>query len=1044
MKILKQLTLTRCAWWLVASLGVVCPLSGRPADYLGAQVVLRQALATNAAGTTQPKPLSPLSQLREDLKAYQTNAIALPPAGAAAQWLKLLDRFVQLPDNRANYYERHNAEDEPMSAEKLIAALPAPSAWPELARQVEQQPAGEGIGALRQIGLRMLVHTLLGDPLHRREDITALQGFAAKAKSSQANFLNSVFQQLNRSLLKTLDNPEAIINSLERELAAHQSEEGFGGDTMDIPDLVSLVGREKAEVFLRKALVKCNGELQVEAGTATQKLAQDLALELIQDLRKPQWSLVNSLAAVDLYEALDKKFSAAAPPGSGQASPELPALPVPAPGFNNYQKQNARMYYFLGLIARGRIANAVVVAKQFERDDQMGFPVDILRQMERAGFTAQLNDFLHEQLQQNPSLPFWDEYVAVAAHAGQTEAMVKLVRATAQRSDLSRGQRLRLRQTLCKALLADDKVDAGVNELRSLIQDTNAPASARRNFFVQTRADLALKMARIGHLLNHTNWLEEGLAVAGAEVQRKDDGNEYWGHQTLFALTTFLREIGRGSEAEQVLAAALAADAKKSRAINVNGPRPSQSSPVILSGLARLYHEAGRPEDVLKLFDTAPFWNAKDLAELPLKLTEIETSSSDYYDKHVTAPIGFYVAAALVKTGRPVAARKLLDSLFDQSPGCDRLYELLLSIDDEHAPAALDAIFARDQFEERPLIWKAHWLRMHQQLEAAEQMARKAISIDPTDGEEGPGDRLRAYAELAEIRAARGDQKEAATLRGAVQAVHQAELADQFHSADLLKRAIDLYADSLNKFADAYCIHARLAVQLSDLGKHEEAVEHYRRAYELMPDSFGRVESHCFGCERAFDGQRAQGIAEKVFSQLAQKTPDKPQVHYLLGYLREEQARYAEALESYRLAVKLDPDYLNAWVKIESVGEHIYLPPAERDAIVFNMLRLDPMHHRQMPSFELVSDLGTLWKQIAKQEKTRPPKPANLYPLTASAAELDKASQPPGGRRYEGFGYNRFQDTSADITPGQAISQNGFVRAAISLLGNDVNMMGDE
>jgi hypothetical protein len=52
----------------------------------------------------------------------------------------------------------------------------------------------------------------------------------------------------------------------------------------------------------------------------------------------------------------------------------------------------------------------------------------------------------------------------------------------------------------------------------------------------------------------------------------------------------------------------------------------------------------------------------------------------------------------------------------------------------------------------------------------------------------------------------------------------------------------------------------------------------------MMPDSFGRVESHCFGCERAFDGERAQSIAERVFTGIAAKRPDNPQVHYLLGY----------------------------------------------------------------------------------------------------------------------------------------------------------------
>src|ERR1043166_8285024 len=113
-----------------------------------------------------------------------------------------------------------------------------------------------------------------------------------------------------------------------------------------------------------------------------------------------------------------------------------------------------------------------------------------------------------------------------------------------------------------------------------------------------------------------------------------------------------------------------------------------------------------------------------------------------------------------------------------------------------------------------------------------------------------------------------------------------------------------MYEHSLNRFADAYCIHARLAVQLSDLGRYQEAEEHYRRAYELMPDSFGRVESHCFGCEGAFEGRKAQSIAEKVFSELAAKRPDKPQIHYLLGYLRKIERRYAEALPEFRKAVQ--------------------------------------------------------------------------------------------------------------------------------------------
>jgi tetratricopeptide (TPR) repeat protein len=746
-----------------------------------------------------------------------------------------------------------------------------------------------------------------------------------------------------------------------------------------------------------------------------------------------------------LYEALERRFPG---PESAQLDSDdsgLPSLTLPENGPGNYERQSARIYYFLGLIAKGRTTNAVVVARKFEKEGEVYFPGEVIRQMERAGFTTELNNFFHELLRQNPELPFWDEYVQVAAHAGQTAEMVTLVRAAASQSSLSKGQRTRLQQTLCKALLANDEVEAGVNELRSLVRSAEQQNSSRRNYSIESAGDLSLQLARIGQLLNRTNWVEEGIAAARNDLLRSENPEDsYGGPRTVFSLASFLQKNGRGAEAESVLASALAKEAQNARTAGA-GRRQTGTCPALLGALLRVYHEAGRHEDVLTLLDHAPFWGAKDLAQAQMQSLNFEDSSSDYYEKHVSTPLGYYAAAALAKTGHPTGARKLLDPLFDQSPGCDRLYELLLALDDERAPAELDAIFSRDQFEERPLIWKAHWLRLHQRLEEAEQVARKAISIDPTDGEEGPGDRLRAYAELAEIRAARGDRKEAETLRGAVQAVHEAELADQFHAAGLLKRAIDLYTDSLNKFADAYCIHARLAVQLSDLGKHEEAAEHYRRAYELMPDSFGRVESHCFGCERAFDGERAQGIAEKVFIQLAQKTPAKPQIHYLLGYLREEQSRYQEALDSYRTAVKLDPDYLNAWVKMQSVDEHVYVSPAERDAVVFNILRLDPMHHRLTPSFEVVSDLAALWNQVAALEKKKPLRPDSLYPLAASEAELERQAASGASRQELYMEYqSQMMERDAAITPGRAVSQNGFIQAALSFFGSRSALFGDE
>jgi tetratricopeptide (TPR) repeat protein len=1014
-------------------------------NYEGADAILRQA----AEGSNQPKSKeekpSPTSQLREDLKAFKQQSASLAPAEAAKQWLALVDRLLQLNETPANYGQQ-GGMSHPIQPEELVEALPPPSSWPELGKAIEARPAGEGAQSLQKLGLRLLAHTLLSDTTKRREDIAALEALAAKAKTRQAYFYNSLFEELSSSLMATMDNPDAVLQALDRKLAAQQSGEGYRyQSSLQVPDLVPLVGPEKAEAFLRRALVKSTAQISIDAGTATDKLAQKLALELVKELKTPQWSLVNSLESVDLYEAMDKRFAKPETNEPPAAASDMPSMPLPTEASGDYEKKSAQIYYLLGLIAHERTTDAVAVARQFEKENDAYFPNEAVRQMERAGFAGQLNGFFHELLQQNPGLPFWEEYVQVAAHAGQTAEMVKLVQSAISKPGLSKGQRLHLQQLLYQALLANDEVEAGVTELRRLMQ-TNEPVSASARYERESRSDLALKLAQIGHLLNRPEWLEEGITAAKAAVQKPDEQDYYpWRNTTAPSLATLLEDLNRGPEAEMVLATALSNAVSKKADPRMYGYE-GRSTPAtqILTSLARLYHRAGRDADVLKLFDDAPYWGVKDLADLNSRFAELEDMVPNYSHQPVIVPVGYYAAAALAKTGHTAEARKLLNPLFDQSPGCDRLYELLLSLDDENVPAELDALFARDQFEERPLIWKAHWLRTHQHLAEAEQAARQAITIDPTDGEEGPGDRIRAYVELAEIRAARGDTNEAATLRGVVQSVHQAELADQFHAAGLLKRAVAMYQDSLNRFADAYCIHARLAVQLSDMGLHQQAEEHYRRAYELMPDQFGRMESYCFGCERAFDGERAQGIAEKVFTELAQKTPNKPQVHYLLGYLREDEGRYPEALTNYHAAVRLDPDYLNAWVKIEGISSHVFQHAPERDAVVFNLLRLDPLGRHTHPSFENVSDLAALWSNVAIAAGKRPAKPESLYPLPASKAQVEKqAAQASEQDRDMEYRF-RSQELEENITPGKAIGQNGFVRAAQELLGNQAANTADE
>jgi tetratricopeptide (TPR) repeat protein len=161
--------------------------------------------------------------------------------------------------------------------------------------------------------------------------------------------------------------------------------------------------------------------------------------------------------------------------------------------------------------------------------------------------------------------------------------------------------------------------------------------------------------------------------------------------------------------------------------------------------------------------------------------------------------------------------------------------------------------------------------------------------------------------------------------------------------------------------------------------------------------------------------------------------PDKPQVHYLLGYLRYEQDEYREALPHFQTAVKLDPEYLNAWKKIQSIGLQLRLPVADRDAVTLNILRLDPLGRHSGSEFEDMNDLAALWNSVEKNAAKQPPKPAALYTLAASKAALEKAAENSGqNRRFHNFSSSDSED--ARLTPAVAISTNRFMQAAVNLL----------
>ncbi|MES1166597.1 MAG: tetratricopeptide repeat protein, partial [Pseudomonadota bacterium] len=406
---------------------------------------------------------------------------------------------------------------------------------------------------------------------------------------------------------------------------------------------------------------------------------------------------------------------------------------------------------------------------------------------------------------------------------------------------------------------------------------------------------------------------------------------------------------------------------------------PDYEIPRLLGEQLRAAVELGRWAEALALLQENPAWNARDVSGL---LRERVASNK--------RPVGFYAAQVALHQQDPGRARRILEAQLVATPRVDAVYEAYLGLVKKEATPLLEKLLAADRYEERPLIWRARLEHDAKKWDAAIATLQQAITIDPSDGEEGRGDRMRVYAFMALAVRGKGDAVKAKFFEDVVRSIRLSETADRWFETGAYEHAITLYRQALGFFQDAYCIQSRLAVRLADEGKMDEAAEHYRRAFELMPDSFGRVESHCFGCEHVFAGEKSQGVAEQVFTTMLAARPDKPQLHYLMGYLRQQQERPAEAAGYFRRAVELDPLYLNAWDKLGNLEGKLHFTPAQHDDLQLKLLELDPGRHHASPSLSTVTDLARLWKVMAEASRVIAALPATgpLWELKASAEQL--------------------------------------------------------
>ena len=1002
----------------VAAATLCAAATAAPVPLLSSQDVLKRIEHPAADGVAVPAATSGAHQLLTDIQEFRAAAPTLAPAAAADRWFELLDRAAKVGDISTSgdlgVYDL--ATLQIVGQNSVLASLPPPPVWPAL-RKLAAQRATQAGGDRETLGLRLLTEILAGDRAAAGITLDAFDKLFGNLPPDERSQARVAASQMRSRLVRTYGTPDEIASAFQGEIA---SANASALSVVELPDLVSLIGEQRATALLLRALTG-PATLQDANGDATRKLARKLALENIGQMRVAQWQLVDSVESGPLYEAIEKRFD--------PATAKAPAFDEDQAtgGMANYLKGQASAWYFLGAVIDGKQHDAERALVMLSGESDVYIPHEAVQALRDAGQDEALFKFLNAQLEHRPQLRAWNLYITEAAFTGHSAEALALIQKVLLRKDLPEFLSADLRVRRADALLAGDRIEEASAGYRALF----AKAPLRSESTLDARLEAAVKAAAVGRLTGQRDLADASLrfALAALQVAPEGERNSRLSDRKI-EVWRELRKQGRAGEVQPLAVAELArADGRAGMQMISGNVTPVELA--ALAEIAGIWSEAGRHADVLRLVNESTRWGYADAGKL--------LATTDSRD----TPFGVMLARALANSGDTAAALRVARATVSQLPGKDAVYQLLAELDPS-AIATFDALFALDEYEERPLIWKATVQLKAGALDDAEKTVRRAIAIDPSDGEQGPNDRMRAYAVLSEILARKGDEAGRGTYAKAVSAIRLSEQTDEFHAAGMYERAFKGYRAALEQFSDAYCIQSRLAVQLYSQGRRTEALEHYRRAYELMPDSFGRVESHCFGCESVFQGSDAQSMAERVFNDVIHKTPAKPQAYYLLAYLRQQQERPADALQPLRQAVSLDPRYLNAWVHLYEIGEHTYIEPGELDIARLKLLELDPLQRHARYTLNSVGNLAGLWRGVERAAQNVAAAKAirdDVYPLRATAAMLDKsrAALPPEMREqmalYERFAESQLSHAGYGAGPALVLDQHDFLKSVRELMG---------
>jgi tetratricopeptide (TPR) repeat protein len=132
--------------------------------------------------------------------------------------------------------------------------------------------------------------------------------------------------------------------------------------------------------------------------------------------------------------------------------------------------------------------------------------------------------------------------------------------------------------------------------------------------------------------------------------------------------------------------------------------------------------------------------------------------------------------------------------------------------------------------------------------------------------------------------------------------------------------SLSLYSRILDNFPDCASAQNGLGLALSNAGRTEEAIVHYREALRLEPAS---VHAHYnLGIELAVAGKLDEAMFH--FNEALKLNPRSEQLHNNVGVVLAQQGKVQEALDQFKLSIALNPiypkPYLNAAMALDRLG----------------------------------------------------------------------------------------------------------------------------